>query len=246
MNAVRVFENWAAPLVLVMARRCSCWAVGARGRLRADARRSPRSSRPRASSGRSSCPRSPAMVGFWATLSLNIPDFTRFARAQREQMLGQTLGLPTTMVLFSFIGVAVTSATPIIFGEAIWDPVTLLGRLDEPLVDARCHAGAVHRDAGDEHRGERGVPGERLREPLAAADLLQDGGLITGVVGMLIMPWKLLAVLERVHLHVADRLLGAAGADRRHHDRRLLPGAPPRAGGGGSVPARWAYEFAAG
>jgi NCS1 family nucleobase:cation symporter-1 len=70
-----------------------------------------------------------AMVGYWATLSLNIPDFTRYAKTQRDQILGQALGLPLTMTLFAFIGVAVTSATVSIFGEPIWDPTLLLGRL---------------------------------------------------------------------------------------------------------------------
>src|SRR5690606_4832809 len=70
-----------------------------------------------------------AMVGFWATLALNIPDFTRFARSQRDQMLGQAVGLPLPMAMLAFIGVAVTSATTIIFGEAIWDPVALSGRM---------------------------------------------------------------------------------------------------------------------
>ena len=70
-----------------------------------------------------------AMVGFWATLSLNIPDFTRYAKTQRDQILGQAIGLPTTMTLFAFIGVAVTSATITIFGEAIWDPTVLLGQM---------------------------------------------------------------------------------------------------------------------
>jgi len=66
------------------------------------------------------------MVGFWATLSLNIPDFSRYAKTQRDQVIGQALGLPTTMALFAFIGVAVTSATTIIFGKTIWDPVEVL------------------------------------------------------------------------------------------------------------------------
>src|SRR5450432_3264244 len=66
------------------------------------------------------------MVGFWATLSLNLPDFSRYARTQRAQVIGQALGLPTTMALFAFIGVAVTSATTIIFGQTIWDPVEVL------------------------------------------------------------------------------------------------------------------------
>ena len=70
-----------------------------------------------------------ANVGYWATLSLNIPDFTRYARSQRSQALGQALGLPATMTAFAFIGVAVTSATIVIFGEAIWDPVALIARI---------------------------------------------------------------------------------------------------------------------
>src|SRR5271157_5828156 len=73
------------------------------------------------------------VVGFWATVSLNIPDFTRYARSQRDQMLGQALGLPATMTFYSFIGIAVTSATLIIFGEALWDPVKVLARLGNPI-----------------------------------------------------------------------------------------------------------------
>ncbi len=73
------------------------------------------------------------VVGFWATVALNIPDFTRYARSQRAQMVGQALGLPATMTFYSFIGVAVTSATTIIFGQAIWDPVQVLARLGNPI-----------------------------------------------------------------------------------------------------------------
>ena len=75
-----------------------------------------------------------AMVGFWATVALNIPDFTRYAKSQKAQMVGQALGLPTAMTLYSFIGVAVTSASVVLFGEAIWDPVALIGRFNEPVV----------------------------------------------------------------------------------------------------------------
>src|SRR6266850_1062413 len=73
------------------------------------------------------------VVGFWATVSLNIPDFTRYARSQRDQMIGQALGLPATMTFYSFIGIAVTSATLIIFGEALWNPVAVLSRLGNPF-----------------------------------------------------------------------------------------------------------------
>ena len=74
------------------------------------------------------------MVGFWATVALNIPDFTRYAKSQRDQALGQAIGLPAAMTLYSFIGVAVTSASVVIFGQPIWDPVVLLGRFNRPVV----------------------------------------------------------------------------------------------------------------
>ena len=77
------------------------------------------------------------MIGFWATLSLNIPDFTRYAYSQRDQVLGQALGLPTTMGLYSFIGVAVTSATVTIYGETIWDPVDCSSRVPQPAACCR-------------------------------------------------------------------------------------------------------------
>src|SRR6202047_4453585 len=74
------------------------------------------------------------MVGFWATVSLNIPDFTRYAKSQRAQVLGQTLGLPTSMTAFAFVGVVVTSASAMVFGAAIWDPVVLAGKFQSPLL----------------------------------------------------------------------------------------------------------------
>src|SRR5207244_10732047 len=74
------------------------------------------------------------MIGFWATLSLNIPDFSRYACSQRDQIVGQALGLPLTMALYLFIGVAVPSATTIIYGETIWDPVDVLTRFSNPLI----------------------------------------------------------------------------------------------------------------
>src|SRR5207302_555266 len=74
------------------------------------------------------------MIGFWATLSLNIPDFSRYAVSQRDQIIGQALGLPLTMALYSFIGVAVTSATAIIYGQTIWDPVDVLTHFTNPVV----------------------------------------------------------------------------------------------------------------
>ena len=70
-----------------------------------------------------------AMVGFWATLALNIPDFTRFAKSQRDQVLGQSIGLPLPMGLLATLAVLVTSATVVLYGKAIWDPVDLASRM---------------------------------------------------------------------------------------------------------------------
>ena len=70
-----------------------------------------------------------AMVGFWATLALNIPDFTRFSRSQRDQVIGQAVGLPVPMALLAGMAVIVTSATILMYGKALWDPVDLAGRL---------------------------------------------------------------------------------------------------------------------
>src|SRR5207247_9168949 len=72
-------------------------------------------------------------VGFWSTVSLNIPDFTRFAKDKRGQAIGQAIALPITMPLYSFIGVAVTSATVVIYGAAIWAPGHLLARFHWPI-----------------------------------------------------------------------------------------------------------------
>src|SRR5438128_6044391 len=73
-----------------------------------------------------------AMIGFWATLSLNMPDFTRFGRSQREQAFGQVVALPTTMTVFAAMGVLITSASAVIYGHAIWDPVDLVGKFSQP------------------------------------------------------------------------------------------------------------------
>src|SRR5271157_2477018 len=133
------------------------------------------------------------MVGFWATVALNIPDFTRYAKSQRAQMWGQALGLPTAMTLFAFIGVAVTSASVVLFGEAIWDPVQLLGRFNHPIVAmialvALCVATLDTNVAANVVSPSNDF--SNLRPSLIS---FRTGGLITGVVGILLMPWKLLS-----------------------------------------------------
>ena len=106
-----------------------------------------------------------ANVGYWATLSLNIPDFTRYAKSQRSQALGQALGLPGTMALFAFIGVAVTSATIVIFGKAIWDPVELISANRLAHRDYVRRADCSRRTAHHEHGGQCRIACERFLQP---------------------------------------------------------------------------------
>ena len=133
-----------------------------------------------------------AMVGFWATLSLNIPDFTRYARSQRDQVTGQAIGRPGTMLLFAFIGVAVTSATQVIFDETIWDPVTLIGRIGGPLVTLFAMLALSVATLSTNIAANVVSPANDFSNLAPARISYKMGGVITAVVGTLILPWKLL------------------------------------------------------
>ena len=133
------------------------------------------------------------MVGFWATLSLNIPDFSRYAKSQRDQVIGQTLGLPTTMALFAFIGVAVTSATTIIFGQTIWDPVEVLTRFQNPFVLVIAMLALCVATLATNIAANVVSPANDFAQLAPKKISFRLGGLITGIVGILMMPWKLVA-----------------------------------------------------
>jgi NCS1 family nucleobase:cation symporter-1 len=134
-----------------------------------------------------------AMIGYWATLSLNMPDFTRFGRSQREQMVGQVVALPTTMSVFAAMGVMITSATVIIYGESIWDPVQLVGRFSSPLVVAIAMFTAVVATLAVNIAANVVSPANDFANAFPKLVGFKTGGLITGVLGIAIMPWKLLA-----------------------------------------------------
>jgi len=133
------------------------------------------------------------MVGFWATVALNIPDFTRYARSQRAQAWGQAIGLPTTMTLYAFIGVAVTSASVVIFGEAIWDPVVLLGRFNSPLVAFIGLVALLLATLTTNVAANVVSPSNDFSNLNPRRISFRAGGLITGVLGVVMMPWKLLS-----------------------------------------------------
>jgi len=133
------------------------------------------------------------VVAFWATVALNIPDFTRYARGQREQVLGQALGLPTTMTLYSFIGVAVTSATAVLFGQAIWDPVAVLSRLGHPLAVIVAMIALLLATLNVNVAANVVSPANDFSNLAPSHISFKLGGVMTCLVGLLIQPWKLLS-----------------------------------------------------
>jgi nucleobase:cation symporter-1, NCS1 family len=133
-----------------------------------------------------------ATVGFWATVSLNIPDFTRFARSQRQQMIGQALALPTTMTLYSLIGILVTSATVVIYGAAIWDPVQLLSRFHSPVAVVISLLAILLATLNVNIGANVVSPANDFSNLWPRKISFRTGGVITCFMGIAMMPWKLL------------------------------------------------------
>jgi NCS1 family nucleobase:cation symporter-1 len=133
------------------------------------------------------------MIGFWATLSLNIPDFSRYAASQRDQVVGQALGLPIAMAFYSFIGVAVTSATIVIFGRTIWDPLDVLVRFKNPAVLIVAMLALCIATLATNIAANVVSPANDFSNLAPRRISFRMGGLITGIVGIVMMPWKLVA-----------------------------------------------------
>jgi NCS1 family nucleobase:cation symporter-1 len=155
-----------------------------------------------------------ANVSFWATLALNIPDFSRYARSQRDQIVGQALGLPPTMALYSFIGVAVTSATVVIYGSAIWDPVQLLTKFENHAVLIVAMLSLCLATLATNIAANVVSPANDFAHLKPKWISFRIGGLITGVIGLVIQPWRLVAnagVYINTWLIGYSLLLGACG-----------------------------------
>ena len=191
-ESIRWFEAWAAPVLLVMGLALLGWAIVKVGGF------GPIFSQPSRfqTSGEFFAffvPSLTAMIGYWATLSISIPDFTRYAKTQRAQVLGQAIGLPPTMALFSFIGVAVASASLLIFGEAIWDPVVLLGKFGNPFVVLLSVFALAVATLTTNIAANVVPPANAFANLMPRRISFTTGGLITGVIGVAMMPWKLLS-----------------------------------------------------
>jgi NCS1 family nucleobase:cation symporter-1 len=192
MNVLRQVENWAAPFVLVMALLLLVWAVRAANGF------GPLLDEP----GKLSTfgeffavfvPSLTAMIGYWSTLSLNMPDFTRFGRSQREQIVGQVAALPTTMTVFAGMGVLITSATVLLYHRPIWDPMQLARQFEAPAVIALAMLTAAIATLSVNIAANVVSPANDFANAFPRLIDFKTGGLITGIVGIAMQPWKLLA-----------------------------------------------------
>jgi NCS1 family nucleobase:cation symporter-1 len=212
MDTIRRFENWAAPFVMVVAIILLIWmaiAAGGFGPIVND----PGKLGWGADFWKVFPPALMGMIAFWSTLSLNMPDFTRFGRSQREQAVGQILGLPTTMTVFPLIAVLVTSASAVVFkGDPIWDPVALVGKMDNILVAVFALFTLAVATLSVNVAANIVSPSYDFSNVAPKFISFRTGGLITGIFGILIQPWELLANPESYIFTWLGTYGGATGA----------------------------------
>jgi NCS1 family nucleobase:cation symporter-1 len=191
IETIKILEGIGAPFMLAIGLLLLWWISGKAGGL-GPVLSAPSKFHSTAEFVRFFIPSLTGMVGFWATVALNIPDFTRYAKSQKAQMLGQALGLPAAMTLYSFIGVAVTSASVVLFGQAIWDPVVLLGKFNQPVVALIALVALLVATLNTNVAANVVSPSNDFSNLNPRLISFRTGGLITGVMGILMMPWKLL------------------------------------------------------
>jgi NCS1 family nucleobase:cation symporter-1 len=203
INSIRLLLNIKAPLLIALGLALLAWAyyrAGGFGEMLAQpslfVEGGPREGR----FWSTFFPALTANVAFWATLALNIPDFSRYARSQRDQVIGQALGLPATMGLFSFIGVAVTSAAFVIYSDmdpekkkALWDPIFLLNQFDNPVILIIAMVSLSLATLATNIAANVVSPANDFAHLWPRLISFRTGGLLTGLIGIAIMPWKLLA-----------------------------------------------------
>ncbi|OLE54153.1 MAG: nitrate reductase [Acidobacteria bacterium 13_1_20CM_3_53_8] len=196
MDLLRKVENWAAPFVLVMTALLLTWAIwkahGLGYLLTQEGKfHSWREFAP------IFIPSLTAMIGYWATLSLNMPDFTRFGKSQRDQVVGQVVALPTTMTVFAAMGVMITSAAMVIYPQMrpdeLWDPMKLVGQFSQVWIVAISMFTVVVATLAVNIAANVVSPANDFANAFPKLISFRLGGLITGIVGLLMQPWRLLA-----------------------------------------------------
>jgi len=196
MDLLRKVENWAAPFVLIMTALLLGWAIwkangigyllNQQGKFHTLGEFWP-----------IFIPSLTGMIGFWATLSLNMPDFTRFGKSQRDQVVGQVVALPSTMTVFAAMGVMITSAAVVIYPhmkpEELWDPMKLVGQFQSVAVIAISMFTVVVATLAVNIAANVVSPANDFANAFPKWISFRTGGLITGIVGILMQPWRLLA-----------------------------------------------------
>jgi NCS1 family nucleobase:cation symporter-1 len=195
MDLLKHVENWAAPFVLIMTAALVYWAIDRAHGL------GPILSRQGTLHGptfwMAFWPALTAMVGYWATLSLNMPDFTRFGHSQKDQAFGQIIALPTTMTVFAGMGVVITSATAIIYGKAIWDPVDLVGHFESRALVSVAMFTIIVATLSVNIAANVVSPANDFSNAFPRFISFRSGGLLTGLIGIAMQPWRLLESGER-------------------------------------------------
>ena len=217
IEGVKWFESYSAPLLIGGSIALLIWGFTAGGGIGNVFSTSAELQQGQAPFWAIFWPSLAANVGYWITLSLNIPDFTRYAKSQRSQVIGQAIGLPLTMTAFSFIGIAVTAATIVVFGEAIWDPVELVTQLTGSIPGLLILAMFVIAIAQISTNMAANVVSPSFDFSNLAPKYIsfRTGGMITAVIGILSFPW---IILETAGAYVFTwlvgygSLLGAIGA----------------------------------
>lgn len=207
IETIKFLEGISAPFMLGIGLLLLFWIVGKAGGL-GPVLRAPSKFKTTAEFFRFFVPALTGMVGFWATVALNIPDFTRYAKSQRAQIVGQAVGLPAAMTLYSFIGVAVTSASVVIFGIAIWDPVALLGRFQQAAIASIALVALLTATLNTNVAANVVSPSNDFSNLNPRLISFRMGGLITGLVGLVMMPWKLLG---SYNTYIMGWLVGYSG-----------------------------------
>jgi len=205
INTIRLLLNIKAPLLIALGLALLAWAYQQAGGFGPILSQPPKFDMGQREFWLFFIPALTANVSFWATLALNIPDFSRYARSQRDQIVGQALGLPPTMALYSFIGVAVTSATVVIYRKAIWDPVELLTKFKDPAVLIVSMLSLCLATLATNIAANVVSPANDFAHLKPDRISFRVGGLITALIGLLIQPWRL---LENADIYIFTWLIG--------------------------------------
>ena len=192
-ESIKWMETLAAPLLLIVGIGLMFWASGKTSL--AEVINTPATRPADASFWQYFFGGLTAMVGFWATLSLNIPDFSRYAKSQKDQIVGQILGLPLTMFFFAALGVVLTAASVNLVGETVSDPITLIGKIDSPVWVAIAMFLIIIATLSTNTAANIVSPTNDLQNIAPKYINNTRGVLITGIIGIMLMAWELLKKL---------------------------------------------------